>query len=63
MEQRVFILFGEGLDTNVRELQAMLNDGWRVIQMCPMPSSISTMLEGVTRYYEPQCAVLIQKGL
>ena len=59
-EQKAFILFGEGLETNVEELNEFLSEGWVVTHTCPMPSSVSTSIEG-TRFYEPQCVIILEK--
>ena len=63
-EQKVFILFGEALETNVEELNALLDAGWSVTQMCGMPSTITTggSVKG-TRFYEPQCAVVLEREI
>ena len=60
-EQMVFILFGEAPETNAKQLNDMLADGWYVVSMCAMPSAMSTGSDLITRWYEPQCAVVIER--
>lgn len=60
--QKALTVFGEGLSTNVDELNVYLNDEWRVVFMCNMGSAVSTTGErGYTRFFEPQCLVIIEK--
>ena len=65
-EQIAFILFGEGIDTNVKELNGLLTQSWAVTQMCPMPSAVSVAKRGdsgdsIARWYEPQCVVILER--
>ena len=57
------IIFGEGNDTNIHELQKLLDDGYHVVHSCSMPSSISTTVELKTSFYEPQCLVILEKDV
>lgn len=62
LEQQAFILFGEALESNVEDLNDLLADGWQVIHTCPMPSAVSAnMPQNASRFFEPQCVIILQK--
>ena len=67
IKQQAFILFGEGNDTNKDELNLLLGDGWYVVNMCSMSSSVSTTTAAnddcYTRFFEPQCVIILERKI
>lgn len=60
-EQKAIVIFGEGIDSNENTLNEYLNNGWKVINMCAMPSACSSSETNKNLWYEPQCLVIIEK--
>lgn len=56
--QKAIIVKGDH-SSDVDKLNVYLERGWKVVEVCPMPSSPSTSvhLSGI----EPQCLVIIEK--
>ena len=60
MEQKVFILTD---DANVvQKLQNLLEEGWTVKLMCPMPSCAAVSAGGYAGEC-PTCAVILERGI
>ena len=58
MQQAMIISSSEDMDEDTRKLNDVLIDGWKVINMCPMPSSHGGKID----YYDlPTCLVIIEK--
>jgi len=52
---------GASRDRDLSKLQDLLDEGWTVINTCPMPSS-SAKGEGYeTAYFYPTCLVVLEK--
>jgi hypothetical protein len=48
---------------DVARLNRYLEDGWVVVQMCPMPSATTLRGETVsTKVFSPTCLVIIQNN-
>lgn len=64
-KEKAIVIFGEGLETNVGELNKLYDEGWKTVIACAMPSAASVAIENsggrYTKFYEPQCLVILQK--
>lgn len=55
--QKSLIIRDDNNELCVKELNGYLEEGWKVIETCPMPSSCT----GMVGHYEPTCLVVLEK--
>lgn len=48
-------------DSSITDLNLKLKIGWKVVSMCPMPSSASTGSSSYAFSEHPTCLVIIEK--
>jgi hypothetical protein len=60
MQTSIIVQAGQG--SGHSKLEEHLEMGWKVIQMCPMPSSVGGGGEsGFTKDHPPSCLVILEK--
>jgi hypothetical protein len=62
--QKAIIVTKEQSDPNLQELNFLIGEeGWKVVNTCPMPSSCSTAGDGNAHVSKvsPTCLVIIEK--
>ena len=55
--QQIALVIDSDLCSSISELNQYLADGWRVVQTCPMPSSVGDKI----MQHPPTCMVIIEQ--